>query len=217
MTASSVLFLAILILGAGFFAYNAQRLVRYMTVVGGPDHRTDGIPTRFRNLVTIGFLQSKILRDRVAGPLHAFVFWGFIVLAAGSLEILIQGVVPGFAYGSYLPAPLTALYWLSQEAFALLVLAAVAVLLWRRIVVKPRRLQGDNVHSGDAIFILCMIAGIMLTIFLAGGFEGVAEPGSVGLYRPVGYALGGALAGMGMAPGAAHVGFVLAFWAHALL
>ncbi|HEU4631541.1 MAG TPA: (Fe-S)-binding protein, partial [Gemmatimonadaceae bacterium] len=110
-----------------------------------------------------------------------------------------------------------ALYWLSQEAFALLVLAAVAVLLWRRIVVRPRRLQGDNVHSGDAIFILGMIAAIMLTIFLAGAFESVAEPGAVGMSRPMGYALGGAFAAMGMSPEAARAGFVAAFWAHALL
>ena len=38
MTASSVVFLFVLLLAAGFFAYNAQRLVTYMRTVGGPDH-----------------------------------------------------------------------------------------------------------------------------------------------------------------------------------
>jgi Fe-S oxidoreductase len=217
MTLSSVLFLMILVFAAGFFSYNAQRLVHYMRTVGKGEDRTDHPMERVKNLITVGFLQTKILRDRVAGPLHAFVFWGFVVLGLGSLEILIQGVAPDFSYGDFLPGPLYALYWLSQEAFALLVLAAVGALLYRRLVVKPRRLQGDNVHSGDAIFILCTIASIMLTIFLAGGFEAVAQPGSVGLFRPVGYALGSAFGGLGMSPETAHAGFLAAFWAHALL
>jgi hypothetical protein len=185
MTASSVLFLAILVFAAGFFAFNAQRLVRYMRTVGRADDRTDSWGVRFRNLVTIGLLQAKILRDPVAGPLHALVFWGFVVLAAGSLEVLVQGVIPGFSYSLVLPDLLYGLYLLSQEGFALLVLAAVSALLWRRLVVKPRRLQGDKVHSGDAIFILSMIAALMVTLFLVGAFEAVARPGTVGLTRPV--------------------------------
>ena len=217
MTASSVLFFAILVFAAGFFSYNAQRLVRYIRTVGRPDHRTDHWGVRFGNLLTIGLLQSKILRDPVAGPLHAFVFWGFVVLAAGSLEVLIQGVIPGFGYALFLPELLYGAYLLSQEAFALLVLVAVSALLWRRLVTKPRRLQGDKVHSGDAIFILSMIAALMITLFLTGAFEAVAEPGRVGLTRPVAYGLGGALGAMGLSPDAAHVGFVINFWAHALL
>ena len=217
MTVSSVVFLAVLLFAAGFFAFNVQRLVRYMRTVGRPEDRSDHPAVRVRNLVTIGLLQTKILRDRVAGPLHAFVFWGFVVLALGSLEILLQGVMPGFGYRDFLPGPLYGLYLLSQEAFALLVLAAVAALLWRRLVTKPRRLQGDKVHSGDAIFILSMIAALMVTLFLTGAFEAVAAPGSVGLTRPVAYALGGLLATLGVGPEAAHDGFLVNFWAHALL
>ena len=217
MTAPSVIFLAVLILAAGFFAYNVQRLVRYMRTVGRPDDRTDHVATRIRNLVTIGLLQTKILRDPVAGPMHAAVFWGFVVLGLGSLEILLQGVFPTFSYAGFLPAPLHALYLLSQEGFALLVLAAVSALLWRRLVTKPRRLQGDKVHSGDAIFILSMIAALMVTLFLTGAFEAVTRPGSVGLTRPIAYGLGAAFAGVGIGEGAAHGGFLANFWMHALL
>ena len=217
MTASSVVFLFVLLLAAGFFAYNAQRLVTYMRTVGGPDERLDHPGTRLRNLVTIGLFQSKILRDPVAGPMHALVFWGFVVLAAGSLEVLIQTVAPSFTYGNFLPEPLFALYWFAQEAFALLVLAAVSALLWRRLVTKPRRLQGDGVHSREAVFILLTIAAIMLSIFVGGGFEAVARPGTVGLWRPVGYGFGATLAGMGLGAEGAHTGYVVSLWVHALL
>ncbi len=93
------------------------------------------------------------------------MFWGFVVLTLGSIEILARGVFPAFGFDRMLPAPVYGLFLLSQELFAGLVLAAVAVLLYRRLVIKPRRLQGDKVHSGDAVFILSMIAALMVTLF----------------------------------------------------
>ena len=76
-----------------------------------------------RNLLFIGLGQSKILRDPMAGALHASVFWGFVVLTVGTAEIIAGGLVPGFSYAAILPAPLVwRLYQLSQELFALLVL-----------------------------------------------------------------------------------------------
>src|SRR5687767_8042114 len=105
MTTSNVVFLLVLGAAAAFFSFSAQRLVRYLRL-GTADHRLNDIPRRVWNLVGIGFAQSKILRDPVAGPLHAAVFWGFVILQVGALEILIQGVVPGFTYASLLPPAL---------------------------------------------------------------------------------------------------------------
>lgn len=165
-----MVFALILTLALGFFSYNAQRLVEYMRTVGKPDNRTDQVFTRLKNLILIGLGQAKILRDPIAGILHASVFWGFVVLTLGTVEILIQGLVPGFTYGKLLPEFLYNLYKLSQIGFSLLVLGAVTMLLYRRLVVKPRRLQGDNVHSGDAVFILSMIAMLMITLLIDHAF-----------------------------------------------
>lgn len=170
MSSEQIVFAIVLALALGFFSYNAQRLVEYMRTVGGPDHRTDRIFTRLKNLIVIGLFQGKILRDPVAGILHASVFWGFVVLTLGTVEILIQGLVPGFTYGRILPELLYNLYKLSQIGFALLVLGAVGMLLYRRLVVKPRRLQGDRVHSGDAVFVLSMIAALMITLLIDHAF-----------------------------------------------
>src|SRR6185312_7200710 len=161
MTIGRGVFIFVVVVALAFFSYNAQRLVRYMRTVGRPDDRSDNPATRLRNLILIGFGQTKILRDPAAGALHASVFWGFVVLTIGTAEILAGGLFPGFSFALILPAPLYMVYLLSQELFALLVIAAVGALLFRRLVVKPKRLQGDNVHSGDAIFILSMIAGLM--------------------------------------------------------
>src|SRR5690242_17005041 len=132
MTPQNVIFLFVLVGAFGFFSYNAQRLVQYLRVAHDED-RSDNLWTRFRNVIVIGIAQSKILRDPLAGALHAAVFWGFIVLTVGTGEVLIRGVFPAFGFSSLLPAPLYGLFLLSQELFAGLVLAAVAVLLYRRL------------------------------------------------------------------------------------
>ena len=180
----NVVFLLVLVAALGFFSYNAQRLVRYLRI-GHDERRTDHPWTRLRNVVVIGIGQSKILRDPFAGVLHASVFWGFIVLTLGSIEILARGVFPAFGFDRMLPTPVHGLFLLSQELFAGLVLAAVAVLLYRRLVIKPRRLQGDKVHSGDAVFILSMIAALMVTLILSATFERVVEARHSAAFQPI--------------------------------
>jgi Fe-S oxidoreductase len=215
VTPGHVIFIAVVVLALAFFSYNAQRLVRYMTTVGSGEDRTDHPVTRIRNLLVIGLGQAKILRDPLAGALHASVFWGFVVLTIGTAEIIAGGLFPGFDYSRILPAPLYGVYTLSQELFALLVLAAVAALLYRRLVVRPKRLQGDKVHSGDAIFILSMIAGLMLSLLALGAFTFALHPDVASMFKPVSVALSHAVSGM--SPHALEIGRDTSWWIHALL
>jgi Fe-S oxidoreductase/nitrate reductase gamma subunit len=215
MTISMLAFILLVVLGAGFFSYNAQRLVRYLGI-GHAENRTNDLETRARNLVSIGLLQSKILRDPLAGLMHATVFWGFIVLTVGTIEIFIQGVAPGFTYAG-LFGPLYAPYIVMQEVFAFCVLAAVAWLFYRRLVIKPKRLQGDKLEQGDALLILSMIALLMITLFLTYGFGGVASPSSLPATRFISRAFAGALAGVGVGPGAAAALQTVSWWLHVVL
>ena len=215
MTAGHLLFVCITVLAVAFFSYNAQRLVRYMVTLGKPERRTDHPLVRLKNLLLIGLGQGKILRDPLAGALHASVFWGFVVLTIGTGEIILGGLFPGFSYASILPSPLYTLYLLSQELFALLVIGAVGALLYRRLVVKPRRLQGDNVHSGDAIFILSMIGALMLTLLLMGGFDAALVPAHGTAAKPISLVLGRAF--VVLSPTTLAAGRTVSWWAHALL
>lgn len=215
MTVGHGVFILIVVLALSFFSYNAQRLIRYMMSVGQPEDRSDDPVTRIKNLFLIGFAQKKILRDAVAGPLHASVFWGFVVLTVGTGEIILQGLFPGFSYAAILPAPIFSLYTLSQELFAMLVLAAVGVLLYRRIVVKPKRLQGDKVHSGDAILILSMIGALMVSLITLGGFAFALHPESGTVFQPISLALSHALSGL--STGTLEAGHQVSWWFHALL
>ncbi|MEJ7809121.1 MAG: (Fe-S)-binding protein [Gemmatimonadaceae bacterium] len=213
MTSQSAFFLAVVVGAAGFFALNVQRLVSYLRI-GHAEGRTDRAIVRLRNVLTIGIGQSKILRDPIAGAAHASVFWGFMVLTAGTAEVLVQGIFPRFSY-AFLPGPLYALYALSQDLFGLLVLGAVGYLFYRRLVIKPRRLQGDDLEHADALFILSMIAGLMITMFLANGALLATEPDALPRVKLISHAFAPGFALLG--PGGAHAAHTIFWWSHALL
>ena len=215
MTAANWIFLAVVVLAFGFFALNVQRLASYLRIAK-PDERTDHPALRLRNVLAIGIAQSKILRDPIAGALHASVFWGFIVLTAGTAEVIIEGIVPGFSFANFLPAPVYAAYAFSQDAFGMLVLAAVGALFYRRLVVKPRRLQGDGLEHWDALFILGMIAGLMITMFLTNAFMFVLEPAAVSGAKLISQGAGRAVAPW-MSADAARIAHDASWWAHAVL
>ena len=215
MTTQNVVFLFVLVLSAGFFALNVQRLVSYLRL-GHAEGRLDHPFTRIRNVLEIGIAQKKIFRDPVAGPMHAIIFWGFLVLTAGTVEILIAGVFPAFSYALVLPHALYQGYSASQDIFALLVIASIGFALYRRLVLHPRRLEGDALEHTDALIILSMIGGLMVTLLLANAFLFAAAPSSVGTEKLVSRPIGMVIA-RAMAPGAAMTGFHLFWWAHALL
>jgi Fe-S oxidoreductase/nitrate reductase gamma subunit len=213
MNISTLVFVLLVVLGTGFFSYNAQRLVRYLGI-GHPENRTNDLETRTRNLFSIGILQSKILRDPVAGAMHATVFWGFIVLTIGTIEIFIQGVAPGFTYAGWF-GKLYGPYVVMQEVFAFGVLAAVAWLFYRRLVIRPKRLQGDKLEQSDALLILSMIALLMITLFLTTSFTEVAAPHSLPATRFISRAIAGVLAGIPR--GTAVTIATVSWWAHVVL
>src|SRR5919112_1070103 len=111
------MFLIILVLAAGLFAFNAQRLFSYARL-GIAENRLDHPAKRIENFLTIGIFQRKIFREAVAGAMHATIFWGFMVLTVGTIEILIQGVFSAFSYALILPKPIYQLYSMSQDGFA---------------------------------------------------------------------------------------------------
>ncbi len=215
MIPQNAIFLFVLVIAAGFFALNVQRLTAYLNL-GLPEDRTDHPLTRLKNVLTIGIAQKKIFRDPVAGPMHALIFWGFMVLTAGTVEILISGVFPPFSYARILPRPLYEAYSASQDIFALLVILAVGFALFRRVILHPRRLEGDNLEHTDAIIILSMIAGLMITLLLTNAFLYAAIPDAVGTEKIVSRPLGTWISHM-MRPRAAFFRFKLFWWSHALL
>ena len=96
--------------------------------------------------------------------MHAFIFWGFLVLFP-TIFIAMAAIVDR-------ESSLPLLGWLESQAwyallvdlFVVLVLVGVAAAFWIRKVQRPRRFEGS--HLGEADLILALIAGIVTTLLL---------------------------------------------------
>jgi Fe-S oxidoreductase len=214
MSAQNVVFLLVLTAAGGLFALNVQRLVRYLQL-GVAEDRTDNPSGRVLNVLKVGIAQTKILREPVAGIMHATIFWGFIVLTAGTVEILIQGVWNGFSYERLLWHPVYVVYAASQDAFAVFVLVAVTFAFYRRLVLHPKRLEGDRIEHLDAYVILGLIAGLMVTLVLANALLSLLDPTAVGPEKFVSRAL--AYPFRNLSSAALRDTQLTFWWAHVLL
>ncbi|MBX9928258.1 MAG: (Fe-S)-binding protein [Gemmatimonadaceae bacterium] len=216
MSASNVVVLVLIILAVSFFSASVQRLIGELRIGRLDDARWDHLGTRLWNLLSIGIAQKKIFRDRIAGPMHALIFWGFCVLTAGTIEFLAAGVVPGFSYSRVLPESIFRFYTSSQDLWGAIVIAMVAMALTRRLTRSVPRLQGAETHPNDPLLILSWIGMLMITMFGTEAFHMVANPElATPFYRPISYGVARAFAWMPV--GAAEWLHVGNWWAHALL
>ena len=219
MTASNVVFLAIVVGALSFFTFNAWRLIGYLRVGRLDDIRWNDIPARLGNLVRIGLFQQKIFRDSIAGPMHAAIFWGFLILGAGTTEMILEGIIPHFTFADYLPGWLYRFYAINQDVWGGLVLIAVSFALFRRLTKRVKRLLGAETHQNDPLLILSWIAALMITMFFASAFLQIMEPGTPQVMRPISAQLAATLGALGVSADASMLGVAhqLTWWAHAFL
>lgn len=154
MTTKNIIFWIVLTASFGFFAYSVRRLIMLLKV-GKPDNRFDNPVARFKNMLVVAIGQSKILREPVAGFMHAFIFWGFVVLLSAILESIGEGLFHGFSF--HLLGALYGPLAFMQDLFGGLVILSVIVALYRRYVVRPKRLEVDLHGKIDATVILFVI------------------------------------------------------------
>ncbi|MBZ5500592.1 MAG: (Fe-S)-binding protein [Acidobacteriia bacterium] len=160
-----IVFAVVLTAALAFFVHGSVRLVRFFSL-GKRDDRFDRIGTRIRNVLVIAFGQTKLLRDPLAGLMHFFIFWGFIILLTAVLEAIIEGFVPSFTLRMLGPVfpPLAFL----QELIGALVVVACLVALVRWYFVPPKRYFGREVSGHvrmDATLILGLILIIIFSMF----------------------------------------------------
>jgi Fe-S oxidoreductase len=162
MALQTGLFVLLLLSSIVFFVRNARRLIGYLAV-GKPDNRTDQPLNRLKNVLVVAFGQSKLLREPLAGLMHFFIFWGFVILLLAILETAGEGISSGFSL-SFLGPLYPPLVFL-QDLLGLLVAGSVLFALFRRYVLKPPRLDVSGHSRMDATIILLLILLIMCSMF----------------------------------------------------
>ena len=139
----------------GIFARRAVFLTR-LVVNAKPSDRPGDVPERVVAEAEIVLGQKKLLQRLVPGLMHAFIFWGFIVL----FPTIILAAIDVAGGGDHTPE----WYRVLSDVFAVLVLVGVATALIIRTVVRPARFVGSHVAEG--YFILGLISLVVITLLL---------------------------------------------------
>ncbi len=162
MTTKTLFFLPILLFAFGFMAMSVYRLLTYLQL-GKATNRFDHIFRRIGNTFVVAIGQSKILRDKVAGPLHAGIFWGFLILLASVVEAILEGLHHSWSLNFL--GPIYSITTILTDIFCTLIILATMVALWRRYISKIKRLQVDG-EKVEAAMILLTIFTIVTSLLL---------------------------------------------------
>lgn len=162
MSAKNIVFIFVFVSAIGFFIYNLRRIIKYI-LLGEKENRFYNPVQRIKNVLKIAFAQSKLLRDPIAGIIHFFIFWGFILFLLAVLESILQGFYSPFSW-EFL-GPIYFLITLIQDIFGILVAVAVLWALYRRFIQKVPRLKVGKEGNLDAAIILLLIFGVVLSMF----------------------------------------------------
>jgi heterodisulfide reductase subunit C/nitrate reductase gamma subunit len=98
--------------------------------------------------------------------MHALVWWGFLVITIGTVEMLIDGLAGTERILSFMGGFYNVVI-ASGDILAAIVILASIVFLVRRYLVKPRRFEGEEMKPSskyDATLILVMILLLMVTL-----------------------------------------------------
>ena len=96
MELKNIIFVLVFIAAFGFLAYSLMLRIKTLKI-GKPENRFDNIPERIKNVLLVAFGQSKLLRYKIAGTIHFFIFWGFMLFVFAVLESIFQGFYSAFS------------------------------------------------------------------------------------------------------------------------
>lgn len=212
MSWESILFTLIVVASFTAFGLSIRRLVSYLQL-GKSDSRFDHIGRRIRDVLVIAFGQKKLLREPAAGLMHASIFWGFLVITIGTIEYLVQGIYPPFSLAFL--GPIYSVILFTQDLFVAFVTVAVLYALFRRYVLRPKRLQVSKGAQRDATIILLLILVLMISLFTLNGAEIAAGMDRHADAKPVSQAVAMLLGGL--SPGALGAWSKGSWWVHMLV
>jgi len=159
------------VIGGALFTYIIAKRSAPL-IFAKPDFRINEIPKRVLAVAKLWLGQWKHPRYMSAGVIHILLFAGFMILSIRTLSMVFIGVsssftVPGFGGG------LGAAYTVLKDIMASVVLLAAAAAAYRRVVVKEKRYavpeKYGKDHTPEALFVLAMISGLMITESLFDG------------------------------------------------
>ena len=157
--------LTVLVLFAVLFLLrNVFGFLKIMFSAKRPAARTDRLVDRIKGIFVYVLGQKRILKNYTwAGVEHFMIFWGFMIITFGSLEVLIMGYLPGFEIFGIFGDSSQGIFLLILDIVQTLVIVALVMGVLNRTVIPSGKRR--EVNSIDAVVILGMIFGLMITDF----------------------------------------------------
>src|SRR5690554_3102422 len=172
---SSILFIALIVVGFGFFAKNARKIYRNI-MLGQSVNRTDRSSERWKNMLLVGFGQKKMFVRPVPALLHLAIYVAFMITQIELIEIIIDGI---FGTHRIFKEPLGGFYTFMISLIEILSVAALlatVIFLSRRNLLKLPRLNMKELlgwPKKDANLILIMEIILVFCIFTMNGTDEV--------------------------------------------
>lgn len=201
----------ILAIALSFFSYTAYHRIKLMTLAGWKNIRFDQIGLRIQRTLRFAFGQRRFfLRDVISGTMHAFIFWGFLVVGIQTIVWLGRGLVADFQFPFLGDTYLGHFYTFTKDLFEVFVVVAVAGMLIRRLFVKPKRLT----ISAEGYIILTVISTIMITDFFLDGSHTIIAHGWANHHNWMGLLTGRLLLQLGVGIESAQTIFTVSYFLH---
>jgi Fe-S oxidoreductase len=189
------------------FGHVVASRIRFIRL-GRPSDLPAAPAVRWRRLAAGMLGHRTLLKDARSGLMHLVMFYGFIILQFGAIDLIGKGLAPGWhlPLGAAYPA-----FRLLQDLTVFLVLLAAGYAGYRRYVEKLPRLK----RGWKAGVVLMFIGGLMLSVLLSQGAERIWKGESPSWGQPFSSLVSGLFAGAGEA--AAGGFFYLFWWVHLLI
>jgi Fe-S oxidoreductase len=213
-----ILFAISLLVTLGVFAWTINRIYSFAK-------QTKPFPIgdygkRFKMMMEVAIGQTKIFRFPFVGLLHALVFWGFMVILFGSIEMVIDGL-----FGTERIFGSLGIFYdiiiASGDIFAFIIAIAILIFLGRRLFIHVKRFNGiemKHVSHMDANIALTLILLLMVSLLGMNMFYYIMHPDSPVGYFPVSKWLAGVLVPMHeMNFHTIHLQHEVYWWSHILL
>ncbi|MEK5059034.1 hypothetical protein BK126_01020 [Paenibacillus sp. FSL H7-0326] len=163
----------------GWAVYLFARVVyhRYLYIkLGRPADLRKDIQDRIAAFMVQVFGQSKLFKDPRSGIMHFIVFYGFIILQFGALDIIWKGLT-----GHSLPIPGYEGFILTQEITVVLILLAISYAAYRRYGEKLHRLK----RGWKPSLVVFYITSLMISVLFTMAFERLREDLPSSAYAPI--------------------------------
>jgi len=184
---SSIVFILILIATIVLFYKNVSAIVSNINL--GKDLAiNDNKAERWKRMFRIAIGQGKMIKRPVSGILHIMVYAGFILVNIEMLEIMIDGIAGTHRFFIFLPYYNVLISFF--ELFALSVIAACAIFLIRRDVIRVNRFHSREMTRWpltDANIILITEILLMSALFCMNAADRVLQLRGVEHYADTGH------------------------------